>query len=65
MCSLRGLYADFAAQVGGHQFFDGFFRVTAVEEVAQFGDSGFGAHVAAADGAGCVQMAEAFLTAIG
>lgn len=46
------LYADLTAQVGGHQFFDGFFRVTAAEEVVQFGDSGFGGHVAAADGAG-------------
>ena len=52
MCSLRVLYAEFAAQVGGHQFFDGFFRVTAAEEVVQFGDSGFGGHVAADDGAG-------------
>ena len=38
---------------------------TAAEEVVQFGDSGFGGHVAAADGVGCVQMAEEFLTAIG
>ena len=59
-----GLHADLAAQIGSHRFFDGFFRVTAVEEVVQFGDSGFGGHVAAADGAGCVQMAEEFLTAM-
>ena len=59
------LYADLTAQVGGHQFFDGFFRVAAAEEVVQFGESGFGGHVAAANGAGCVQMAEEFLTAIG
>ena len=57
--------ADLAAQIGSHQFFDGFFRVTAAEEAVQFGDSGFGGHVAAADGVGCVQMAEEFLTAIG
>ena len=64
-CREGGLHADLAAQIGSYQFFDGFFRVTAAEEVVQFGDSGFGGHVAAADGVGCVQMAEAFLTAIG
>ena len=51
-CRECGLHADLAAQIGSHQFFDGFFRVTAAEEVVQFGDSGFGGHVAAADGAG-------------
>ena len=51
-CRESSLHADLAAQVGSHQFFDGFFRVTAAEEVVQFGDSGFGGHVAAADGAG-------------
>ena len=55
MCSLRGLYADFAAQVGGHQFFDGFFRVAAAEEVVQLGDGGFSGHVIAADGAGFLE----------
>jgi len=64
-CWESGLHADLTAQIGIHQFFDGFFRVTADEEVVQFGDSGFGGHVAAADGVGCVQMAEEFLTAIG
>ena len=59
-CRESSLHADLAAQIGSHQFFDGFFRVTAAEEVVQFGDSGFGGHVAAADGAGCVQMAEEF-----
>ena len=63
-CRECGLHADLAAQIGSHQFFDGFFRVTAAEEVVQFGESGFGGHVAAANGAGCVQMAEEFLTAM-
>mgnify|MGYP001656447757 CR=1 FL=1 len=49
------LYADFAAQVSGHQFFDGFFRVTAAEEVVQLGDGGFSGHVIAADGAGLLE----------
>ena len=49
------LHADLTAQVGGHQFFDGLFRVAAAEEVVQLGNSGFGGHIAAADGAGFLE----------
>ena len=53
--SYTQLYADLAAQVGGHQFFDGFFRVAAAEQVVQLGDGGFGGHIVAADGAGLLE----------
>lgn len=49
------LYADLTAQVGGHQFFDGFFRVAAAEEVVKLGDSSLCGHVIAADGTGLLE----------